>query len=147
MREVRITHIANVLFVLTAASHAGIVWFPGEDIEIPTNPSGVVVNLQTTASTLGDDSPGAEANFFLGGFGIGNDADSTATVPTFQPVRIGTGFIDSVANLPLGATVGAASSYASGFGGSGSHIPAEFTAGTPGYLGFSLETGSGLVYG
>jgi hypothetical protein len=72
--------------------------------------------------------------------------ERTLRSPQIHPVRIGTGFFDSVANLSLGATMGAPSSYASGFGGSGNHIPAEFPAGTPGYLGFSLETGSGLGY-
>lgn len=139
--------IAGVSLAIAAPASAAIIWAPAQDIAIPTTPGGVVVNLETWSSTLGDDAAGADVNFFFGGFGIANDADSSATMPTFQPVRIGTGFLDAVENLTVGTTVDGSSTYSTGYGGSASHIPSEFTAGTPGYLGFSLDTGSGIVYG
>jgi MYXO-CTERM domain-containing protein len=141
------TLTAGASLALAASSAGAIVWFPSEDIAIPTTLAGVVVNLQTGADTVGDDAPGADVNFFFGGFGIGNDADSTATMPTFQPVRISAGTLAAVDNLTVGTPVSGASTFAVGYGGSASHIPSEFTAGTPGYLGFSLDTGSGLVFG
>jgi hypothetical protein len=139
--------LTGTTLALAASASAAIVWFPSEDIPIPTTPSGVVVDLLTATATIGDDAAGADVNFFFGGFGIGNDADSSVGAPTFQPVRIGTGFLDSVDNLTVGTPVSAASTFASGYGGSASHIPATFAAGSTGYLGFSLDTGSGLVYG
>ena len=120
---------------------------------------GVAVNLENGAnSTDRAGLPGGDANFVLAGIGITNDADQTAAGASWQPVRVGNVNTDAVRNLPLGQAVGigaidaegATLSYAAGFGGSGdlnSNFP-EFTAGLPGYIGFSLVlNNSNLVYG
>ena len=141
------------LLLGTAGSAPGaIIWFENREIPIPTTFDGVAVNLENGAnSTDRAGIPGGDANFVLAGIGITNDADQTATVASWQPVRVGPANTDAVRNLTLGDPVdGATLSYAAGFGGSGdlnSHFPA-FTAGMPGYIGFSLVlNNSNLVYG
>ncbi|MDG2124330.1 MAG: PEP-CTERM sorting domain-containing protein [Verrucomicrobiales bacterium] len=137
---------------LTANAQAVIVYFdPDPDIPISTNYAGVSVDLETGAvSNDLNGLPGGDANFFFGGAGLSNDADATAITPRWHPVRLGTGNTDVVANLSLGTPVDAASTYSTGFGGSGDPNSnfANFTAGTPGYIGFSLELDGGdTVYG
>jgi hypothetical protein len=63
---------------------------------------------------------------------------------------VGAGNLDVVDNLTVSSLVSSASTFGTGFGGSGDpnpHLGVTFTDGVPGYLGFSLETGTGTVYG
>ena len=97
-----------------------------------------------------DNLAGAHANFFFGGAGISNDADLSISSPIWQPVRTGTGNLDPVDNLALGSTVGPASTFGSGYGGSGSpnaHLANTFTDGEEGYIGFSMDIGGSTHYG
>lgn len=132
---------------MSCFSRAAIISFVDVDIPIATTAAGTSVNLETGASANTDDLPGADVNFYFGGTVIGNDADSSLVIPTFQPVRLNTGNTDTIDNLDLGTPVHGSSTFSTGFGGSSDHIGTEFTAGSPGYIGFSLETGSGTVYG
>lgn len=133
-------------------ARAAIVYFPSQDIPIPSNFAGVSVDLETGASSTDlAGLPGGDANFFFGGAEISNDADVAALVPSWQPVRTGTGNTDPIAALLFGATVDGAGPYATGFGSSGdvsAHFP-PLAAGQQEYIGFSLEPagGGGPLYG
>ncbi len=97
---------------------------------IPTDFTGVAVTVD-----------GGSINPFFGGAGVANN-------PAFQPVRTGTDGMASILNLAAGTTVDVSSQYfATGDGGSSSHLgtgTGTFTAGTAGYLGMLL---SGTNYG
>jgi len=133
----------SAIFLLGVATTApgAILWFPHQNISIPTTFEGIAVDLETgTTSSDAAGLPGGDANFLLGGGAVTNDADQTAASASWQPVRTGTSNIDSLQQLGIGDTVDASSTTSTGFGASGiptSHFP-EFTPGTPGYLGFSL---------
>ncbi|MAT31281.1 MAG: hypothetical protein CMP29_05795 [Roseibacillus sp.] len=126
---------------LAAMAQGAILWFPRQDIPIPTTFEGVSVDLETgNTSVLAAGLSGGDANFILGGGAVTNDADQTAGVPSWQPVRTGTSNVDPLRQLGIGDTVNSASTVATGFGASGdpnAHFP-EFTPDTPGYVGFSL---------
>ena len=143
-RHLTLLALATCLAVLGEARGA-IVYFPGEDIAIPNTYAGVSVDLETgNWSTSLDGLTGGDANFFLGGARVSNDADAYAVGASWQPVRTGTGNTDAIVQLPFNTTIDlSTASYSSGFGASGqinSHFggASGFTAGTPGYLGFSL---------
>ena len=143
---------ALVLFAGFASSaSAAILSFIDEDIAIPTNFIGVSVNLETGASNNIDEDglAGGDVNFLFGGEWITNDADAAGTAPSWQPVRDGTENSDTIANLGLGAIIGPASDYSTGYGGSTDQItPTQFTSGEKGYIGFSMEVaGTSPVYG
>jgi len=141
MRIIKYLSGAFVALVSAGTLDAAILFFPAQDIPIPTTFAGVSVNLETGATTNDlQGSPGSDVNFFLGGEGISNDADETASSPSFQPVRTGTGNSDPVQNLTFGAVVDSGQVYATDFGGSGGatpHFP-PFASGTSGYIGFSV---------
>lgn len=132
-------------FALLGEARAAIVHFPGEEIPIPNTYAGVSVDLETgSSSTALDGLEGGDANFFLGGARIGNDAYAPSTTPTWQPLRVGTGNTDAIRQIALGSTIDLSSGfYSAGFGASGqinAHIGGAtgFTEGAQGYLGFSL---------
>lgn len=143
---------AFALFAGSASSaSAAILSFIDEDIAIPTNFIGVSVNLETGAFNAIDEGglPEADVNFIFGGEWITNDADQAGTAPSWQPVRDGTENSSTIVNLGLGAVVGPASDYSTGYGGSTDQItPTQFTSGEKGYIGFSMEVaGTSPVYG
>jgi len=126
---------------LAAMAQGAVLWFPRQDIPIPTTFEGVSVDLETgTTSVLASGLPGGDINFLRGGGAVTNDADQTASAPSLQLVRTGTSNVDPLRQLGIGDTVDSTSTVATGFGASGdpnSHFP-EFTPGTPGYAGFSI---------
>lgn len=124
------------------------IWFENVDIAVPSTPAGVYVDL-TTSTTGVEPFDGGDANLWFGGYLVGNEGDlPTVPSPSWQPVRLTNDNLATVANLPLGTTVGASSDYGNSFGGSFDHVSSgEFIDGVPGYLGFSLDNGSGPVYG
>lgn len=146
-------------FALVTEAGAAIVYFPNEDIPIPSNFAGVSIDLETglSSTALGGITNG-DANFFFGGAELSNDADQAVAVPSWQPVRAGSGNTDIVLNLPEGEVVDATgavgmagSTYSTGFGSSGditTHFP-EFTPGTRGFIGFSMvpNAGGAPLYG
>lgn len=130
---------------LLGEARGAIVYFPGEDIPLPNTYAGVSVDLETgNWSTALDGLAGGDANFFLGGARVSNDADASAVGASWQPVRTGTGNTDTIVQVTGGMTIDlSTASYSTGFGASGqinSHFggASGFTAGTPGYLGYSL---------
>jgi hypothetical protein len=150
MKLTKLTALA--LFAGSASSaSAAILSFIDEDIAIPTNFIGVSVNLETGAfNNIDEDGlPEADVNFIFGGEWITNDADQAGTAPSWQPVRDGTENSSTIVNLGLGAVVGPASDYSTGYGGSTDQItPTQFTSGEKGYIGFSMEVaGTSPAYG
>lgn len=137
------TKALSAIFLLGIATTApgAILWFPAQEISIPTTFEGVAVDLETGADSASlEGLAGGDVNFLLGGGAVTNDADQAASTPSWQPVRTGTSNVDPLQQLGIGDTVDASSTTSTGFGASGipsSHFP-EFTPGTPGYLGFSV---------
>lgn len=137
--------LATCLAVLGEA-RAAIVYFSGQDIAIPNTYAGVSVDLENGSwSTSLNGLVGGDANFFLGGARVSNDADAGATSASWQPVRTGTGNTDAIVRLDVGTTIDVSTAfYSTGFGASGqinSHMvggSSGFSDGVPGYLGFSL---------
>ena len=146
----RLTILTTLAAIGLAAPPAGaaIVYFPAQEIPIPTTFAGVSVNLETGAVTNDlEGAPGADMNFVLGGEGISNDADQTATSPTWQPVRSAANNTAAVVNLSPGAVVGPTSATGNDFGASGGTVThfATFVSGTPGYIGFSVVLADATV--
>ena len=127
-------------------ARGAIVHFPGENIAIPNTYAGISVDLETgNWSNNLNGLLGGDANFFLGGARVSNDAYYLAASASWQPVRTGTGNTDAILRLDVGTTIDVSTaSYSTGFGASGqinSHMvggATGFTEGVPGYLGFSL---------
>jgi len=144
-RHLTLLALATGLAVLGEA-RAAIVYFPGEDIAIPNTYAGVSVDLETgDSSTSLNGLPGGDANFFLGGARVSNDAYYLAATASWQPVRTGTGNTAAIVRFEVGTTIDVSTaSYSTGFGASGqinSHMTgglSGFTSGTSGYIGFSL---------
>ncbi len=143
--------IAGILswsFLLPAS--ADVIYSNLRNITIPTNFSGVYLNLETGSWNTNINSPqaGWDLNPFFGGSVLWNS-------PTFQPVRTGTGEMDAVVNVAAGSTVGSGSTYSTFVQGSGGENPGDpgygisethmgagvgqFVSGTEGYLGFRLN--------
>ena len=148
MRTHKTSLFAATALIAVSASTAGaaVIAFIDQDIPIPTTYAGVSVNLETGASStdLGGVS-GGDMNFVFGGAGFSNDADQSLSVPTWQPVRAGTGNTDVLVNLGINTTVGPGSVVSGGYGGSTGYFTtslptpaAPFTSAEKGYIGFSV---------
>jgi hypothetical protein len=148
MRTHKASLFAAIALIAVSASTAGaaVIVYLDQDIPIPTTYAGVSVNLETGAfSDVLAGVSGGDMNFVFGGAGFSNDADQTVLVPTWQPVRAGTGNTDVLVNLGINTTVGPSSVVSSDYGGSTGHfttslpVPAApFTSGQKGYIGFSV---------
>jgi len=115
-----------------------VISFLDQDISIPATFEGVSLNLETgDSSILLAGVVSGDMNLAFGGAGLSNDADQTASSPSWQPVRTGTGFTDLVQNLDIGTVVGPGSNFANGYGGS-TDLFSTFTSGEKGYIGFSM---------
>lgn len=143
-RHFTLLALATGLAVLGEVRGA-IVYFSDQNIAIPNTYAGVSVDLETgNWSTSLDGLLGGDANFFLGGARVSNDAYAPSVAASWQPVRTGTGKTDAIVQLAVNTTVDiSTASYSTGFGASGqinSHFGGGtgFTVGAPGYLGFSL---------
>jgi autotransporter-associated beta strand protein len=101
-----------------AVATADTIYSGLQDTTIPTDFTGVFLTVD-----------GGAINPFFGGVGVANDN-------LFQPVRSGTGNLDTIQNLAVGSTVDVSKWFASGYGGSQDHLGATFIAGEEGYLGF-----------
>lgn len=138
---------ATLSIGLSGLGNATTIYFLNQDVPIPSDPAGVYVDLSTGATGTAPFA-GADANLFFGGFVVGNDADLPAVPsPSWQPVRLGTDNFATIANLPFGTWVDAASPMGADFGGSFDHVGTEFTEGVSGYIGFSLDEGGGPLFG
>lgn len=108
---------------LCAPASAETIYSNLQDTTIPTDFTGVFLTVD-----------GGTVNPFFGGVGVANDN-------LFQPVRDGTGNLDTIQNLAVGSTVDTSQWFSSGYGGSQDHLGNTFTSGQEGYIGF--KTGNG----
>ena len=134
---------------LAGSGEAVVIWTSNVNIPIPTTFDGIYVDLDTGGRSSPVDSStspfaGADANFFFGGFVVANDADSSATSPSWQPVRLAADNTSTLENIPFGGLIGPASPVGDDFGGSVDHLGSTFTAGTPGYIGFSIDSSGAM---
>ena len=123
---------------MTCFSEAAVMALFDQDIPIPVTYAGVTINLETGESSnalAGLD--GGDVNFVFGGRGVTNDAYQNDTVPSWQPVRSGTGNSDPIVALGIGTEIGPSSVVSTGFGGSESHH-GPFVSGTRQYIGFTV---------
>lgn len=135
-----------VLLSTARSANAAVIYSGIQDIPITVTFEGVYLDVDTGATSASEFS-GWDINPFFGGQGIANNM-------FFQPIRIGTNFLDPYRNLPGGSLIDAAtSSYSLGQGGTDtSHLgagPDQFHEGIDGYLGFQFTTNSsdGPYYG
>ena len=132
-----------VLFVLAVPTNAAVIYSGLQNIPIPTTFDGIYLDLDdgsTSTSTI----LGWDINLFFGGVGLGGSAD-------FQPVRIGTGNMDTVVQLAMNDLIDHTLNYSTGENGSSDHLgaPGNFQDGVPGYLGFRFtkNNATGPYYG
>ncbi|WP_409218335.1 autotransporter-associated beta strand repeat-containing protein [Prosthecobacter sp.] len=118
----------------------GAVIYSGyQEIAVPLNFDGVYLNLVTGSTTTTEPAgwaTGPWINPFYGGVYITNEA-------LVRPVVTG---IDQAVNLSSGIIISSASTFATGMGGSITHVgPAlnQFQIGTAGNLGFQFEAAPG----
>lgn len=144
MKITSLTAAAALVAASASTSSAAVILFLDQDIPIPTTFAGVVVNLETGAtSNAAAGATGADMNFVFGGEGITNDADETASAPTWQPVRAAAPNGSVIVNLGIDTVVDSSSELATGYGGSTTHLVSSidydtFTSGVKGYIGFSV---------
>jgi len=112
------------------------------NIAIPKTNDGIYLNVLSGASGA---SPviGWHINPTFGGIHVYNSAD-------FQPLRETASATGMLSRFTAGGVIGSSSKFfMSGFGASGDHlgIGGTFTAGTEGFMGFSVVDGSNTNYG
>ncbi len=138
---------AFALVTLSLPATAATIYSDLKDIPIPTNLTGVYLEVLGGATNNSDSSPvsGWGINPFYGGIAVANS-------PDFQPVRTGTGIFDAIVNFLRGDDIDEDSVVASGYGGSSTHLDTtagdgKFGVGTEGYIGFKLNNDGTTNYG
>lgn len=117
-------------------SRGAVIYSGYQDIAVPLNFDGVYLNLVTGATSSvepADWATGPWINPFFGGVYLTNEA-------LVRPVITGT---DQAVNLSAGTSISAASTFASGAGGSTTHVgtaPDQFQVGIAGNLGFQFQS-------
>lgn len=132
--------LALNLFVFAAMpAGAALVYSSTVNLAIPLSFTGLYLN-PATGSTTPNEATDPMINLFFGGVGIGTNA-------LLRPVVSG---IDRVANLRVGTVIDAGGNFVLGANGSSTHVGAgadQFQIGTPGNLGFAMQTtGGGPTY-
>ena len=139
--------LATVALTLAAqAASADIITSGSVNIAIPTNYTGVYIDIESFTSSPVDDWDFTK---------LGREPllrrQRDRQREAFQPVRLGTDNLDAVVNLEIGSVVDGNSVFSSGFGGSeNAHLgtgEGQFLPGEIGYLGFRLEDGGEYYYG
>lgn len=120
------TPTAWIAACLCVPAGADVIYSNLLDTPIPTNFTGVTITVD-----------GGTINPFFGGVGVAND-------DLFQPVRIGTGNLDTIRNMAVGSVIDVGDLFSTGYGGSQDHLGTTFTAGQEGYIGFRTN---GTNYG
>ena len=134
----------SALTLLFTSGHgaADVIYSGFQNIPIPTTYAGTYIDVDgMTFSSSPITTPGWDFNPFMGGVYLSNNS-------AFQPARDGTGGLDTVLDIAGGTTISASApglNFATGSGGSMTHLGPQFTAGTPGYLGFKLGTNYGWM--
>lgn len=131
----------------TPSTSAAIIYSGLQNIPIATTFDGVYVDVENLDNSTNHGSstitvPLWDVNLFFGGVGEYNESN-------FQPVRASSGdSFSAIQNLSYGTLVSAASTFASGVGGSGDvgseHVgfdAGQFQPGADGYIGFRLNGG------
>ena len=124
----------TIQFAASAAS-AAVIYRGLQNIAIPTNFTGVYLNIDNGA-TDSVEFTGWDINPFFGGVGVGNS-------PAFQPARSNTANSDPIVALGVGTTVDSGLLFSTGYGGSENHLGAgsdRFGSGQEAYLGFRFMT-------
>lgn len=125
------TYLLILSLACAPLAPAAIIYSGLKNISIPTDNSGVYLNLDDGA-TAGAEFSGWDLNPFFGGFAVSNSADC-------QPARAGTGNTDMLVAYVYGTPVTSSLSYSSGPGGSSDHMASlggGFPLGAPAYLAF-----------
>ncbi|WP_309386002.1 PEP-CTERM sorting domain-containing protein [Cerasicoccus frondis] len=139
--------LSTITLALVANGAAASLEYSGlQNIAIPTDFTGVFVDIVTGASSTADDADfsDSDVNFFFGGSGVANGLE-------FQPARTGTGNLDAIVNLAPGSIVDGSLNFSSGFGGSqNEHLGVsldQFQIGETGYLGFQFDIDGSIHFG
>ncbi len=124
---------------LAGTAHSLVVSFTAQNVPIPLTFGGVYLNLldgSASASQPGSWNTAPWINPFFGGVDLAND----------ELIHLQITGADQILNLPAGTVVDGSATYTVGESGSATHFgPAanQFHAGTPGYLGFSIQPTAG----
>lgn len=135
--------ILIVLFCLCSWTQAAVIYSGIQNIAIDTTFVGTYVDVENTNNATNHSTStitGWDINLFFGGVGMMNEAN-------FQPVRAsGVDPFSAMQNLALGQLISAASTFATGAGGSGDfgseHVgfsAGQFQPNVDGYIGFRLN--------
>lgn len=127
--------LATFLSCAAPLARATVIYRGLQNIPIPTDFSGVYLNIENGANSA-EEFAGWDINPFFGGVGVGNSA-------SFQPARTGSGNEAPLLTLGVGAPVGENLIVSSGQGGSSTHLgsgPTQFGIGQEAYLGFRFFT-------
>lgn len=130
-------------FTIPPSAQSAVIYSGLQNILIPTTFGGIYLDIDTGATSTSA-SPGWDIHPFFGGVGLGGSAD-------FQPVRIGTGNMDTVLQFAMNDLIDNTLNYSTGENGSSDHLgaPGNFQDGVPGYLGFRFtkNNAAGPFYG
>lgn len=135
-------------FAIRHSAQSAVIYSGIQNIAIATTFDGTYVDVENTNNATNHSSStitGWDVNLFFGGVGEFNQSN-------FQPVRLlGSDPFSAMQNLTLGTLISAASTFATGDGGSGDvgseHVGfgvGQFQPNVDGYIGFRLN---GTNYG
>ena len=127
--------VALTMQIAISAANGAVIYRGLQNIAIPTNFTGIYLNIDNGA-TGSAEFTGWDINPFFSGVGVGNS-------PAFQPARIDTSNGDPIVALAAGAIVNASLPFSTGYGGSEDHLGAGsdlFGIGQEAYLGFRFTT-------
>jgi len=116
----------------TLSAGAAVVYSGVQNLSVTFDDNGLYLN-PATCGVSPDENTEPTINLFFGGVAIG-------TNNLLRPVIVGT---NEVSNLAFGTVVDGSATYPTGWNGSSTHTgPAanQFQIGTPGYLGFAMQT-------
>ena len=125
----------HLLVFAAMPAGAAVVYSSTLNLPVPFSFSGIYLN-PATGSTSPNEATDPMVNLFFGGVGIGSNA-------LLRPMVSG---IDRVANLMAGTVIDDAGNFVLGANGSSTHVGAgsdQFQIGTPGNLGFAMQTTNG----
>ena len=138
-----------VALTLLLPAAADTLYSNFQNLTIPATFDGLYLDVDgTNGSSTDMQTPvaGWDINPFFGGQAVANS-------PAFQPVRLGTTSLSTLANLEVGDVVGVGNVFSTfqqsgggaGYGGSETHLGSSFIANTEGYLGFRLNDNYGWM--
>ncbi len=126
-------------FAFAAPASAEVIYSNLQNLAIPKTNDGLYLNVLTGATA----NTGWHINPTFGGINVYNNS-------TFQPLREASVGNAMLSNIPTGGLISSASTgFATGMGVSSDHLGTggTFTAGSEGYIGFSVVNGAATHYG